>query len=1276
MTVAPPATQAADSGLQTKRVALQLVLAYALVSCLWLVFADGLVGWLFDDATLQASAHAFKDWLFVIVTSLLAFFLIRRQLQQTVEQSHRQLAVQEDLLRTATRLQAAVEQAEHLKEALNRAPGYIYIKDAKLRFVYANNATLALFGVTLEELVGCDNSRFFPPEAVERMRANDLRVLRGENSEEEVDVVKAHGKRTVYWEAKTPVYADPEHRQIVGLCGVSTDITSLRVAAEILELDKRRSEGLLALPVAAERMSASEFLQHGLELAEQLTASQIGFIHLVHEDQNTIELVNWSHNTLNGYCQAVHDGHYPVSHAGIWADALRSRAPLVVNDYATATGKRGLPVGHARLDRLISVPVLDGGLVRMMAGVGNKPVDYTEHDVETVRLVCETVWRIARHRSAELALRASEERHRLLAENASDVIWTMNLEGRFTYVSPSVVKLNGYTSEEVMQQSLEQVLCPPSAVIARAELARSIADVAQGLAFRPFLGELEQTCKDGSTVWTEVSTSGLMDAQGNPIGVVGVTRNISQRKSQQEQLRLAAQVLAQSSEGIAVTDALGCIIFVNQAFTTITGYSEVEVLGQNPRLLKSGRQCPAFYVAMWEAVRNTGHWAGEIWNRKKDGTLYPEWLVISDLRNAQGEVTHYVGSFSDLSVAKEAESRILWLSHFDALTGLPNRTLLSDRGTLALSSAHRADEAVAFLMVSIDQFGAISESLGHPVADQLLVAVAHRMKVNLREQDTAARLGSNEFVLLLPDTPPMGAAHLANDLMAKIAQPIVIETHEIRVSVSVGIASFPENGQSFDALLTSAAIALHKAQEKGRATYQFFNNDMYEQVVAREQMGRALRHAIVLGQLHVLYQPQAELQTGKVCGLEALVRWDHAELGSVPPGRFIPLAEEAGLIIEIGAWVLRQVCGDIRQWHDQQLTVPHVSVNVSPLQFHDDDFLKVVRSAIGESDIDPAQLYIEVTEGALMDDVPRSEAMIHSLKEFGVKLSLDDFGTGYSSLSYLKRFPFDQVKIDQSFVSDVTRDSSDTVLVKVIVSMAHGLGMKAIAEGVETEAQCEIMRTSGCDEIQGFFFSHPIGGEQLEQLLAGAKALPAHLLHGQKPQRTLLLVDDEPNILTALKRLFRRDGHRMLSAASGAEALEVLSQHKVDVIITDQRMPGMTGVELLRSAKTLYPDTIRMVLSGYTELQSVTDAINEGAVYRFLTKPWDDEQLREQVRKAFEMRDLIEENRDLDAKIRTTNQELVAANRHLAELLQRERRRKELDGVLVAEPTDVIGPLS
>ena len=401
---------------------------------------------------------------------------------------------------------------------------------------------------------------------------------------------------------------------------LTTDLAEMRLALETRALLHRRAEGILEFSTAAERMDESAFMQHGLELAQELTGSQIAFIHLVHDDQETIELVNWSRSTLENYCKAAFDSHYPVSQAGIWADALRQRVPVVINDYAGATGKHGLPEGHARLDRLISVPVIEGGLVRMMAGVGNKAAPYTDLDVETVRLVSETVWRIVGQRRAAAALRASEERHRLLADNASDVIWTMNLQGQFTYVSPSVEWLRGYTSAEVMQQTLDQALSPSSAAIARAGFALALEGIAKGLPFQAATYELEQTCKAGGTVWTEVSTSGLLNPQGQVIGIVGVTRDITQRRAHQELFKLATQVFAQGREGVTVTDAQGSILMANQAFTDITGYTQAEVLGRNTRILKSGRHNPEFYASMWLAISTQGHWAGEVWNRKKDGT--------------------------------------------------------------------------------------------------------------------------------------------------------------------------------------------------------------------------------------------------------------------------------------------------------------------------------------------------------------------------------------------------------------------------------------------------------------------------------------------------------------------------------------------------------------------------------------------------------------------------------------------------------------------------------
>jgi EAL domain-containing protein (putative c-di-GMP-specific phosphodiesterase class I)/CheY-like chemotaxis protein len=413
---------------------------------------------------------------------------------------------------------------------------------------------------------------------------------------------------------------------------------------------------------------------------------------------------------------------------------------------------------------------------------------------------------------------------------------------------------------------------------------------------------------------------------------------------------------------------------------------------------------------------------------------------------------------------------------------------------------------------------------------------------------------------------------------------------------------------------------------------------------------QALREALSLNQFCLHYQPQADLQTGRICGLEALLRWQHPITGNIPPSVFIPLAEQTRLIVPIGDWVIRRACEDIRSWLDRGIMVPPVAVNVSPFQFSDHLVTTLLR-AMDDFQVTSDLLELEVTESALMGDVPDNERILHALKQRGFKLSLDDFGTGYSSLSYLKRYPFDRVKIDQGFVRDVANSVSDQMLVKVIVSMSHGLGMRVIAEGVETEAQCEIMRESVCDEIQGYFFSRPVDAQATQTFLVSGVALPAHLLRLRKPQRTLMLVDDEPNIVASLNRLLRPLGHKILQAHSGREGLALLEQHKVDVIISDQRMPEMTGVEFLSITKERFPDTIRIVLTGYAEIETVINAVNKGSVYRFLAKPWEESDLLDALHKALEIRDLRDENLKLHLQLHTANHELVTANRQLTEKL-------------------------
>ncbi|OGB34714.1 MAG: hypothetical protein A3F78_00440 [Burkholderiales bacterium RIFCSPLOWO2_12_FULL_61_40] len=867
---------------------------------------------------------------------------------------------------------------------------------------------------------------------------------------------------------------------------------------------------------------------------------------------------------------------------------------------------------------------------------------------------------ITSQKEAELELHKSKETLDLVLKSSNDGIWDWNVMDDTIERSLSWCQILGHTTQGLAANRAAWL-----ALMHPDDLERASQQMNSFLAGEQdrYSMELRMRHKDGHYV--SVLTRGYIvrDAQGRAVRVCGTTSDLTAQKEADAKLSLSAAVFQQSREGITMTDAQRNIIMVNKAFTDITGYTEAEVLGKNPRLLTSGRHNRDFYRAMWGAIGTQGHWEGEIWNRRKDGTIYPEWLAVAAMRNEKNEVTHYIGSFSDLSDAKAAEGRIQHLSHFDTLTGLPNRALLKDRTEHGISMAQRAGEPLTMMLVGIDHLRSVNDSLGHHIGDGLLVEMAQRLSDAVREQDTVARLGGKEFVLVLPETSGDGGAHLATELLWKLAQPFSLEGHELTLTATIGIASYPDNGSDFDTLLKSVEIAMHRAQSLGRDTFQFYNEAMHQQVVARDQMVKALRNAASLDQLHVAYQPQVDLQTGRIGGMEALLRWTHPELGVVPPIQFIPVAEESGLIKGLGEWVLRQACRDIRAWLDKGMQVPHVAVNVSPMQFHDDDLIVQVKQALADFRIDPSQLYLEVTESSLMDDVARSETMLKDLKDLGIKLALDDFGTGYSSLSYLKRFPFDKVKIDQSFVRDVTTNQSDNVIVQVIISMAHGLGLKVVAEGVETQAQCEIMRTSVCDEIQGYFFSKPINAQSMEALLNEGRQLPTELLRFRKPQRTLLLVDDEPNVLAALKRLFRRDGYTIITANSGPEGLEALAQHKVDVIMSDQRMPGMTGVQFLRAAKLSHPDTIRIVLSGFTELQSVTDAINEGAIYRFLTKPWDDAQLRDQISKAFEYRELQEENLQLDLKIRTANQELVAANRQLGEVVVSTRQQIEREEV-------------
>lgn len=570
------------------------------------------------------------------------------------------------------------------------------------------------------------------------------------------------------------------------------------------------------------------------------------------------------------------------------------------------------------------------------------------------------------------------------------------------------------------------------------------------------------------------------------------------------------------------------------------------------------------------------------------------------------------------AAGREAAKQALnYHANFDPVTGLANRNLFSDRLRQAMVHAARAGHQVAVLVLSLDRFKAIKDSLGHEASDALLRHVGQALNASMREGDTVARLSGDEFAIALNGlAKEEDIAPLALELLAVVLQPMALAGHNVYTSASMGISRYPKDGAAADSLLQNANAAMSSAKSMGGNLFRFYAAEMNERVAELFAMESELRRAIEQDELRVYFQPRVNLASGEMCGAEALVRWQHPVRGLVPPLEFIPLAEDTGLILPLGEWVIRNVCRQQRAWLDAGLPVTPVAVNLSALQFRQKNLARQIHHELEANQLESKYLEMEITESTLMDHLDEAIATLHDLRATGIKLSLDDFGTGHSSLSRLRRLPIDHLKIDRSFVSNLTTDPEDAAICLAIIGLAHNLRMTVIAEGVETEGQASYLRQHRCDEIQGYHFSRPLPAGEFEQLLAQRRTLS---LPAPSPdeRRTLLLVDDEANILAALKRVLRPDGYEILTASSAREGLELLATHPVQVVVSDQRMPEMNGTEFLSRVRDLYPNTVRLVLSGYTDLGSVTQAINRGAIYKFLTKPWEENALREDLREAF-----------------------------------------------------------
>ncbi|MEW8000998.1 MAG: EAL domain-containing protein [Candidatus Thiodiazotropha endolucinida] len=548
----------------------------------------------------------------------------------------------------------------------------------------------------------------------------------------------------------------------------------------------------------------------------------------------------------------------------------------------------------------------------------------------------------------------------------------------------------------------------------------------------------------------------------------------------EEKLRLADRAFQNTAEGITVTDASGNIVSTNPAFEAITGYSHEEVLGQNPRVLKSGHHPDTFYNEMWDTLLLTGHWRGEIWNRRKNGDAYPEWLTISAVKDGNDETTHYVGVFTDISQIKEAQDQINFLAHHDALTRLPNRALFRERFDHALMHARRENTSIALLFLDLDRFKTVNDTLGHPVGDQVLLEVSKRMNQIIRASDTLARLGGDEFVLLLEEqTDAQHAAVVARKLIDLFSRPMIIGEHELVVTASIGITLYPNDGDDSDKLIRHADRAMYEAKQQGRNTYRFFTRALTEGALERLMMENDLRRAVARNELILHYQPIVNLETRQLQGIEALVRWQHPEQGLIAPGLFIELAEEIGIIGEIGQWVLRAACSQLARWDRDGFKVPRISVNLSVQQIDREGLITMVSEELNSSGLSPERLELEVTESMLIRNPELSRTVLSELRTLGVKFAIDDFGTGYSSLAYLKLLPLDHLKIDQSFVRDIGKDANDETIVRAIIAMSKSLGLESVAEGVEEAHQARFLQQAGSDLAQGYLYSRPLPADEI-----------------------------------------------------------------------------------------------------------------------------------------------------------------------------------------------------
>ncbi len=686
----------------------------------------------------------------------------------------------------------------------------------------------------------------------------------------------------------------------------------------------------------------------------------------------------------------------------------------------------------------------------------------------------------------ESELSGAEQNNRRQAQILDQIhesVITMDLAGYITSWNKGAEQLFGYRAEEAVGRNILFLYAD-----------ESDDDLQFNDAFLERGGremEVRRRRKSGEIFWASLSLSLMRDAEGEAVGLIGYLSDITDRLAAAEDLRLHASIFEHSGEGILITDADERIVAVNKAFCRITGYSKEEVLGRSAHMFDSVHQDEDFYRRMREEIRTSGSWRGEMLEMKKGGEVYPKWASVGAMKNPEGRISHYFSIFSDISERKRAEERIHHLAYYDALTDLPNRSLLNKLVTQTLAAAARSRAHGALLFIDLNRFKPINDTLGHEVGDRLLKQVGERFRATLRSEDLMARLGGDEFVAgLFNIAKREHAGIVAQKLLTALDEPFLIDGNELRLGACIGISIYPQDGDNAETLLRYADIAMYRAKQTRQNAYMYYSEEMNRRSLDRLKIETGLRQALDRGELRVHYQPKVRIDSGEIIGAEALVRWQHPSEGMIPPGEFIPVAEETGLVVQIGEWVLEQACLQAQAWQRAGLPLLKIAVNISARQINA-GLPRTVAALLARLGLPPEWLELELTESMLMHGSDEVIDMMDELHAKGISLALDDFGTGYSSLSYLKRFPIDTLKIDRSFVAGIPQDANDCAIAGAIVSMAKQLGHKVIAEGVETREQLAFLSSLGCHEIQGYLFSPGVPAESFAALVREGRRLAA-----------------------------------------------------------------------------------------------------------------------------------------------------------------------------------------